>query len=136
VAAAPAPELAPSVSLKGEVWRHLRRDRLAVAGLVVLALLFVTALLGKLLTEWVVVFDPTLVRLPEKLLPSRARTRAAAPSNSLFNYCSHRRPRPRRVRACCRAPSSPFDRLRRHLDRNRDRAPLGGLAASTGAWTR
>ena len=75
MAAAPAPELAPSVSLKGEVWRHLRRDRLAVAGLVVLALLFVTALLGKLLTEWVVVFDPTLVRLPEKLLPPLAGAR-------------------------------------------------------------
>ncbi len=59
-------------SLRGEVWRALRRDRLAMAGLVVLALLFVTALLGKLLTEWVVVFDPTLVRLPEKLLPPLA----------------------------------------------------------------
>ena len=76
MAAAPVPELTPSISLKGEVWRHLRRDRLAVAGLVVLALLFVTALLGKLLTEWVVVFDPTLVRLPEKLLPPLAGARA------------------------------------------------------------
>ena len=32
-----------------------------------------SALLGKLLTEWWVVFDPTLVRLPEKLLPPLAR---------------------------------------------------------------
>jgi peptide/nickel transport system permease protein len=72
VAVTPTPELTPTISLKGEVWRQLRRDRLALAGLVVLAVLLVTALLGKLLTEWVVVFDPTLVRLPEKLLPPLA----------------------------------------------------------------
>jgi len=58
-----------ALSLKGEVWRQLRKDRLASAGLVVLAVLVVMALAGKLLTEWLVVFDPTLVRLPEKLLP-------------------------------------------------------------------
>src|SRR5262245_5719778 len=63
-----------ALSLKGEVWRQLRRDRLASAGLVVLALLVVVALAGKLLTEWLVVFDPTLVRLPEKLLPPLATT--------------------------------------------------------------
>jgi peptide/nickel transport system permease protein len=57
------------LSLKGEVWRHLRRDWLAGVGLVVLALLLATAVLGKVLTEWVVIFDPSLVRLPEKLLP-------------------------------------------------------------------
>jgi peptide/nickel transport system permease protein len=57
------------LSQRGEVWRQLRRDRLASAGLVVLGLLLVTALLGKLLTEWIVVFDPTRVSLPEKLLP-------------------------------------------------------------------
>ena len=62
-------------SLKGEVWHQLRRDRLALAGLVVLALLLVTALLGKLLTEWVVLFDPTLVRLPEKLVRPLALAR-------------------------------------------------------------
>jgi len=76
VAAPTTPALSPSVSLEGEVWRHLRRDRLALAGLVVLALLLVTALLGKLLTEWLVVFDPTLVRLPEKLLPPLASASA------------------------------------------------------------
>jgi len=65
-----------SLSLKGEVWRQLRRDRLASAGLVVLGVLLVTALLGKLLTEWIVVFDPTLVRLPEKLLPPLSLERA------------------------------------------------------------
>jgi peptide/nickel transport system permease protein len=64
------------LSQRGEVWRQLRRDRLASAGLVVLGALVVTALLGKLLTEWVVVFDPTLVRLPEKLLPPLFEARA------------------------------------------------------------
>ncbi len=72
-----------TVALKGEVWRQLRRDRLALAGLVVLALLFVTALFGKLLTEWLVVFDPTLVRLPEKLLPPLAFASAALPADQL-----------------------------------------------------
>jgi peptide/nickel transport system permease protein len=66
------------VSLKGEVWRQLRRDRLASAGLVVLALLCVTGLVGKALTEWIVVFDPALVRLPEKLLPPFAPASADA----------------------------------------------------------
>ncbi len=47
----------------------LRKDRLAVAGLYVLAALVVLALVGKLLTEWWVVFDPTTVRLPDKLRP-------------------------------------------------------------------
>src|SRR5215470_8800404 len=68
----------PVLSLRGEVWRQLRRDRLALTGLAVLALLLVTALLGKLLTEWVVVFDPTAVRLPEKLLPPLSLAHAAA----------------------------------------------------------
>ena len=45
-------------SLRGEVWKQLRRDRLASIGLVVLGLLVLMALLGKLLTEWIVVFDP------------------------------------------------------------------------------
>src|SRR5512134_880523 len=68
------------LSLKGEVWRQLRKDRLASVGLVVLALLVLTALLGKLLTEWVVLFDPTLVRLPEKLLPPLAAAGAELPA--------------------------------------------------------
>jgi peptide/nickel transport system permease protein len=64
----PVPE-APSAS-EGplrEAWRLLRRDRLAMAGLVVLLLLAVAAGAGKALTEWYVVFDPAAVRLPEKL---------------------------------------------------------------------
>jgi peptide/nickel transport system permease protein len=70
--ALPGVEAPLGASLRGEVWQALRRDRLALAGLVVLGLLGATALLGKLLTEWLVVFDPTLVRLPEKLLPPLA----------------------------------------------------------------
>jgi len=52
-----------------QVWRAFRKDRLAVAGLYVLGALVVLALVGKLLTEWWVVFDPTTVRLPDKLRP-------------------------------------------------------------------
>jgi len=75
-----------TLSLKGEVWRQLRRDRLAMAGLVVLTLLFVTALVGKLLTEWLVLFDPTLVRLPEKLLPPLAGAHAELPADQLPSF--------------------------------------------------
>ena len=52
-----------------EIWRFFRKDRLAMGGLVVLAILLVAAGAGKVLTEWYVVFDPAIVRLPEKLLP-------------------------------------------------------------------
>jgi peptide/nickel transport system permease protein len=52
-----------------QVWRSFRRDRLAMAGLYVLLTLVVLALLGKALTEWWVVFDPSTVRLPDKLRP-------------------------------------------------------------------
>jgi peptide/nickel transport system permease protein len=65
------------------VWRQLRKDRLASVGLVVLGVLVVTALLGKLFTDGVVVFDPTLVRLPEKLLPPLAAAGAELPAEQL-----------------------------------------------------
>ncbi len=41
----------------------------SVVGAVVLILLLVTALAGKATTEWIVVFDPEVVRLPDKFLP-------------------------------------------------------------------
>ena len=67
---APAAErLAPAETPFRQVWRAFRKDRFAVAGLYVLATLVIMALVGKLLTEWWVVFDPTTVRLPDKLLP-------------------------------------------------------------------
>ncbi len=52
-----------------EAWRIFQKDRLALSGLVVLVLLVVMAAAGKVLTEWVVVFDPATVRLPDKFLP-------------------------------------------------------------------
>jgi peptide/nickel transport system permease protein len=78
--AMPQPDAqAPGISLRGEVWRHLRRNRLALAGLVVLVVLFVVAMLGKLLTEYWVVFDPSIVRLPDKLMPPLSLPTAAIP---------------------------------------------------------
>ncbi len=62
-------DLPPPETLWRESWRLFKRDRLAVLGACVLALLLVAALSGKALTEWVVVFDPAVVRLPEKFLP-------------------------------------------------------------------
>jgi peptide/nickel transport system permease protein len=47
----------------------------AVAALVLLGLLAGVALLGKALTEWWVVFDPAVVRLPEQLLPPLSAAR-------------------------------------------------------------
>lgn len=60
-----------------EAWRIFRKDRLAVAGLLVLGLLVVLAAAGKLLTDWQVVFDPATVRLPDKFLPPLSRVSAA-----------------------------------------------------------
>jgi len=52
-----------------QFWRVFKRDRLAMAGLVVLALLLGIALAGKALTAWVPAFDPATVRLVDKLRP-------------------------------------------------------------------
>jgi peptide/nickel transport system permease protein len=65
----------PAESPRGEVWRAFRANRVAFAALFVLALLVVAALLGKALTEWWVVFDPAVVRLPDKLLAPLAAAR-------------------------------------------------------------
>lgn len=64
-----AEQLPPAETPFQQVWRTFRKDRLALVGLYVLAGLVVVALVGKLLTEWWVVFDPTTVRLPDKLRP-------------------------------------------------------------------
>lgn len=67
-----------------EAWRHFRRNQLAVAGGVVLLLLFALAIGGKALTEWFVFFDPEVVRLPEKLLPPlSSASRDAIPAGDL-----------------------------------------------------
>ena len=49
-----------------EFLRIFKKDRLAVFGAVVLAFLLVAAVAGKALTEWAVVFDAEVVRLPDK----------------------------------------------------------------------
>ena len=74
-----------------QVWRTFRRDRLAMTGLCALALLIVLALLGKVLTEWWVVFDAATVRLPDKLLPpfshpSSTLARELVPPFSLYPF--------------------------------------------------
>ena len=52
-----------------QFWRVFKRDRLAMAGLMVLALLLGIALAGKALTAWVPAFDPATVLLVDKLRP-------------------------------------------------------------------
>ena len=52
-----------------QAWRFFKGDKLAVLGGCFLIGLIVLAFLGKFLTEWIVVFDPSTVRLPDKLLP-------------------------------------------------------------------
>lgn len=69
---APPVQVPPVETPRDTFWRLLRRDRLALAGLVVLMLLLVTAVLGKVLTEWAPAFDPATVRLVDKLRPPLA----------------------------------------------------------------
>lgn len=69
-----------------QVWRTLRKDRLAMAGLYVLVGLVVLALVGKLLTEWWVVFDPATVRLPDKLRPPLSTPSSAIPASQLPTF--------------------------------------------------
>lgn len=53
-----------------ETWRLLKKNRLAFAGLVIFVVFFLTACVGLALTSGTKpVFDPALVRLPEKLKP-------------------------------------------------------------------
>jgi len=61
---------APQESRWQEFWRLLRRNRLAVAGLVIFVAFFFIALAGLVLTSGTSpVFDPAMVRLQEKLRP-------------------------------------------------------------------
>ena len=61
--------LKPAVSLFEERWNIFKRNRLAYFSFIFLVILFVFAIIGKTFTRWVVIFDPQLVRLPEKFLP-------------------------------------------------------------------
>jgi peptide/nickel transport system permease protein len=62
--------LAPKRTRLQEFWRLFRQNRLAIIGLIIFVLFFITALMGLLLTSGQdPVFDPASVRLQEKLLP-------------------------------------------------------------------
>ena len=66
--------LAPKRTRFQEFWRLFRRNRLAIAGLVFFILFFCTAIIGLILTSGTSpVFDPSLVRLQEKLRPPLAK---------------------------------------------------------------
>lgn len=66
----------PSPGLVQETWTGLKRNKLAMMGLVVLALLLSAALAGKVLTEWTSILDPATVRLPDKFRPPLAAATA------------------------------------------------------------
>ena len=61
--------LAPPETPWEEFLRIFKNDYQALLGFWVLMFLLITALAGKVLTEWWVVFDPEVVRLTDKFLP-------------------------------------------------------------------
>ena len=62
--------LAPRKTRLQQFWNLLKQNRLAVLGFIIFILFFCTALIGVVLTSGQdPVFDPSLVRLQEKLLP-------------------------------------------------------------------
>jgi len=61
--------LKPAVSLFRERWDIFKRNRTAYSSFIFLIFLLAIAFAGKALTRWIVVFDPQMVRLPEKFLP-------------------------------------------------------------------
>lgn len=72
----PAPSVVAEAELLGDpesplsqAVRHFRRDRVSMTALWVLALQVVVALLGKFFTAGWVLFDPSVVRLVDKLRP-------------------------------------------------------------------
>lgn len=68
-------------SALAEVWETFRKDHLALVGLVVLVMLAILAFAGKALTEWWVLFDPSAVRLSDRLLPPLAEAATALPAD-------------------------------------------------------
>ena len=64
-----ADALPPEMGLFQERWEFFKRNRMAHASALFLAALMVLAILGKVLTSYIVVFDPKAVRLSEKFLP-------------------------------------------------------------------
>ncbi|MFQ5449477.1 MAG: ABC transporter permease [Nitrospinaceae bacterium] len=68
-----ADALTPSVGLFRERWEIMKRDRMAYASFWFLVFLLVVAVAGKILTQYLIVFDPKVVRLSEKFLPPLTR---------------------------------------------------------------
>jgi len=64
-----ADPLPPSKGLFQERWNILKRNRMAYASFWFLIVLFTFAIMGKVLTQDIVIFNPKTVRLSEKLLP-------------------------------------------------------------------
>ena len=64
--------MAPPETPWQEFLRIFKKDYQALFGFWVLMLLLLTALAGKALTEWWVIFDPEVVRLTDKFLPPMA----------------------------------------------------------------
>jgi len=65
---------APRQTRLQELWRLFRENRLAILGLIIFVLFFLTAVSGVILTSGQKpVFDPSMVRLQEKLLPPLTR---------------------------------------------------------------
>ncbi|MBT5551597.1 MAG: ABC transporter permease [Nitrospina sp.] len=64
-----ADALAPSKGLFQERWTILKRNRMAYASFWFLMALFALAIMGKVFTQNIIVFDPKIVRLSEKFLP-------------------------------------------------------------------
>jgi peptide/nickel transport system permease protein len=66
--------LAPRRTRLEEFWRLFKQNRLATLGLIIFILFFCTAFVGLILTSGMdPVFDPSLVRLQEKLRPPMAK---------------------------------------------------------------
>jgi len=69
----------PPRSPREEFWRLLRKNRMALGGLIVFGLFFLIAIIGLVLTSGVDPFvDPSMVRLQEKLRPPLARANVAS----------------------------------------------------------
>lgn len=69
----PKNSMEPQQSMLQEHWEIYRRDKAALASLIFLIALLSVAVMGKVFTEWVVVFDPKVVRLAEKFKPPLSR---------------------------------------------------------------
>ncbi|SPD76368.1 Dipeptide transport system permease protein DppC [uncultured Desulfobacterium sp.] len=77
--------LAPKESRWSRSWLIFRQNRMAMAGLIIFVMFFITALSGLFLTSGISpVFDPSLIRLQEKLRPPLSRPNAATLSYNEF----------------------------------------------------